>query len=121
MALVNQVNKKVKMTQWEVIKFQLLTYCYLKGIQMSDADLECLTCLALHKEIDLPHLCSIVQGMGIFKSTQAARNSIRKVEIKGLVLKQGKNKKKIIINPDVNIVTTGNILLNYNFLGLETA
>ena len=43
MAIVNRVNKKVKTSKDEVIKYQILTYCFLNNIQISNSDLNCLT------------------------------------------------------------------------------
>jgi hypothetical protein len=47
MAIVNQVDKRVRMNRWDIVKFQLMTHCYLFKIQVSEADLNCLTYLAL--------------------------------------------------------------------------
>ncbi len=46
MAIVNKVNKKVKMSKDEVIKYQILTHCFLNNIQISKSDLNCLSELA---------------------------------------------------------------------------
>ena len=46
-----------------------------------------------------------------------------KKEIKGnstLIKKEGKNKKKIFINPDIKVFSQGNILLDFKFLSVET-
>ena len=32
MALVNQVQKRVRMSKWDIVKYQILTYCYIKHI-----------------------------------------------------------------------------------------
>ena len=37
MAVVNQVDKKVKMDKWGIVKYQIVTYCYLSNIFVSDA------------------------------------------------------------------------------------
>jgi len=47
MAIVNQVDKRVRMTTWQIVKYQILTHCYLYNIQVSEADLDCLTYLAI--------------------------------------------------------------------------
>ena len=47
MALVNQVQKRVVMSKEDVIKFQILTHCYINNINLSDADLACLTLLSV--------------------------------------------------------------------------
>ena len=55
--------------------------------------------------------------MNIFKSPQSARNAITKAEKKGLLSKSGNNKKTITINSNINIQTSGLVLLDYKILG----
>ena len=106
---------------WDIVKFQILTHCYLNKIQVSDADLNCLTLLAINGEQELTQFCNIVHIEEIFRSTQTVRNALTKAEKKNLILKEGKSKKRIAINPSLKIQTTGNILLDYKFLALATA
>lgn len=120
MALVNKVEQKAKVTVNDTIKYQIVTYCFFNNIQISNADLNCLAELAKQKEIELTIFCKEVTDKGIFKSPQSARNAISKANKKNLVIKDGTNKKKISINPIINIQTKGNVLLDYKILGLES-
>ncbi len=120
MAVVNQIEKKIVMTTWEVIKYQIVTYCYISSIQVSEADLNCLTLLALEGEQELTSFCNKVNDKNIFSSSQSARNSIAKCEKKSLIIKEGKNKKKIKINPKIDLLSSGNILLNFKVLSLAS-
>jgi hypothetical protein len=119
-AKVNQVEKKTTMSRWEIVKYQILTYCYLKNIQVSDSDLECLTLLSIKGESELTVFCAEVYAKNIFQSSQTVRNALTKAEKKNLILKDGRSKKRITINPAMNIQTDGNILLDYKFLALES-
>lgn len=121
MALVNQIEKKVQMQPWDIVKYQILTHCYLNKIQVSDADLECLTLLSIAGEQELTVFCTEVHAKNIFRSSQTVRNALTKAEKKNLITKEGKSKKRIAINPSLKIQTTGNILLDYKFLALATA
>jgi len=116
MALVNQVQKRVKMPKWDIVKFQILTHCYINKITMSDSDLNCLTLLTFNQPIELTHFCydASAEEDWIFKSPQTVRNCINKAEKNGLVVK---NKKLIFINPDLKIQVEGIVLLDYKFLG----
>ena len=116
MAIVNQVDKKVKLTLWEIVKYQLITYCYLYKISVSEADLNCLTFLAIEGEQELTSFCEKVYAKNIFSSPQSVRNCLTKASKKMLIVKEGKNKKKINVNPLINIQSFGNILLDYKFL-----
>jgi hypothetical protein len=122
MALVNQVQKKVKMPKWDIVKFQILTHCYINRIAMSESDLNCLTLLSFNEPIELTHFCydASAEEEWIFKSPQTVRNCINKAEKNGLVVKDMDNKKLIKLNPDLKIQTDGTILLDYKFLGHDT-
>ncbi len=84
MALVNQVQKKVKMPKWDIIKFQILTHCFINRITMSESDLNCLTLLSFNQPIELTHFCydASSEEEWIFKSPQTVRNCINKAEKK---------------------------------------
>jgi hypothetical protein len=118
MAVVNQLEKKIVMSKWDVTKYQIVTYCYVSKVQVSEADLNCLTFLALEGAQELTSFCQKVHVKEIFSSPQSVRNCIAKCEKKRLIVKEGKNKKKIFLNPDITIVSDGNILLNFKILSL---
>lgn len=120
MALVNQVDKRVKMSQWDIVKYQLLTHCYLYKITVSENDLDCLTLLAIEGEAELTSFCSKAFDLNIFSSIQTVRNCLTKVAKKNLIKKEGKNKKKIYLNPELKVHSQGNILLDFKFLSIET-
>ena len=120
MALVNQINKKVRMNKWDIVKYQLLTHCYLNKITISDSDLDCLTYLTIEGDQELTSFCNKAHTKEIFSYTQSVRNCLTKAEKKDLIKKEGKNKKKIYINPDLKIQALGNVLLDFKFLSVET-
>jgi hypothetical protein len=118
MAIVNQIEKKAKMSRWEIVQYQILTHCYINKVSISDADLNCLTYLAIEGDQELSSFCQKVFSKKIFSSTQSVRNSLRKVEKKNLIVKEGKNKKKIFVNPNMQVCSEGNILLNFKFISI---
>jgi hypothetical protein len=122
MALVNQVQKRVKMPKWDVVKFQILTHCYINRITMSESDLNCLTLLSFNQPIELTSFCydASSEEDWIFKTPQTVRNCINKAEKNGLIVKNKSNKKLISLNPDLKIQHEGTILLDYKFLGYDT-
>lgn len=118
MALVNQVQKRVVMSKNDVIKFQILTHCYINRITMSESDLDCLTLLSLLGPIELSHFCyEASDEHKIFKSEQTVRNCINKCEKNNLVSKDPSNKKVVFIDPALKVQTEGDILLDFKFLG----
>jgi len=122
MALINQVQKRVKMPKWDIVKFQILTHCYINHITMSDSDLDCLTLLSFNQPIELSNFCydASSEEEWIFKSPQTVRNSINKSEKTGLIVKDSNNKKIIMLNPTLKIQIEGTILLDFKFLGNDT-
>lgn len=120
MAIVNKVDQKAKVDIDTTIQYQIMTYCFFNKIQISNADLLCLAELAKQGEVELTLFCNDVTDLGIFKSPQSARNAITKASKKQLVVKNGKNKKKIYLNKTMNVQTSGTVLLDYKILGLET-
>jgi len=122
MALVNQVQKRVKMPKWDIVKYQILTHCYINRITMSESDLNCLTLLSFNQPIELTHFCydASSEEDWIFKSPQTVRNCINKAEKNNLIIKDSTNKKIIMLNPQLKIQTTGTVLLDYKFLANDT-
>lgn len=133
MATLNLVNKQIQMQMDQIIKFQIITHCYINHIAVGELDLECLSVLGQMKEAELTEFCNTMaeirlaeklktyKGSGICEaSPQTIRNTLLKLEKIGLVSKQGKGRKKISINPDLKIQISGNIMLNYKIVHLES-
>ena len=122
MALVNQVQKKVVMPKWDLVKFQILTHCYINRITVSESDLNCLTLLSFNQPAELTEFCydASSEESWIFKSPQTVRNSINKSEKSGIVVKDPENKKRVMINPALKILTEGSVLLDYKFFANGT-
>ena len=122
MAIVNQVQKRVRMPKWDIVKFQIMTYCFINRISINESDLNCLTLLSFNEPISLTDFCydaSSEEGW-IFKSPQTVRNAINKAEKQQLVVKDTKNKKMISLNSNIKIQTEGTILLDYKFLSHDS-
>lgn len=117
--IVNQVSKKLKLDKDILVKYQLLTHCYLEGINVSNADLDCLTMLAFNEEIELTEFCNYASDEGVFKTPQSVRNAVIKFERKGMIEKNGKGRKLIKLSANLNIQVKGNVFLDYKFVSLE--
>jgi hypothetical protein len=120
MAVLNQVEKKIKMNQWDIVRFQILVHCYLKQINISRHELSCLTLLGIVGEQVIEDFCNVATGNKIFSSNQSVRNSISKASKLGLITKTGTNRKRIHLDYSMNIQASGNILLDYKIVHLET-
>lgn len=121
MAKVNLVNKRVQMQLDDIIKYQLITHCYINKITLNKSDLACLTLLGVLGNYDFNEFCiHASEEKKIFYSTQTVRNCLVKLEKQDLILKDGKYKKTISLNPAINVQVSGNILLDYKIVHLET-
>ena len=60
MAKVNVVNKQVRMDLNDIIRYQLITHCYINRIVLSELDYECLTNLGLLGESELTEFCTMM-------------------------------------------------------------
>lgn len=131
MAKFNVVDKKVNMSLEEIIKFQIITYCYIQKITLSESDLNCLTLLGLNKKVELSDFCNaccdpenrdkestISYQKAIFKTPQTVRNCVAKMRNYNIINRDGS--KIIELNPDLTIQQEGNILLNFKMFHLGT-
>lgn len=112
MAIINKVEQRVKLQRTDIIKFQLLAHCFFKGVLLTGHELECLAMLAQEGECELNGFCKSVEDNKLYASAQTVRNVINKFEKKELVVKQGRKHKRLSINPEMRLQTSGNILLD---------
>ena len=129
MAKVSKIQKSALLNLEEMIKVQLVLHFHFSGVKVSDYDLESLVLLTILGPSDLSEFCDAVStedyrnkdvelsiSREIFKTPQSARNALTRLENKNIIVKEGTNKKKIKLNPSINVVSKGNILLDMKFL-----
>lgn len=114
------VNKQVQMARSEIIKFQIITHCYINKLTMSESDYNCLTLLGALGEVDLTEFCTLASSHHIFKTTQTVRNCLVKMGKQGLINKTGKSKKRISLHDSLQVQANGGILLNYKIYHIES-
>ena len=117
MAEVTKITKKIRTSLDKTLKYQILTYCFFNNIQVSTADLDCLGLLASLGEHELTDFCKIAVDNQVFKSAQSARNAVNKAAKKGLITKNGKSKKSILLSQKIKIENKGVVLLDFKVLG----
>lgn len=127
---INRLVRKVRLDSKDTaIKYQLITeLLFLRKLNVIDSDLSYLILLIQWGPTSLKDFCSkavshLYDDMNMEKyphRVQAVRNRIGMLEKRGLIVKDGKGKKTISFTPAIKIETEGNILLEYNFLYIET-
>ena len=120
-AVINQVQKKVRMELWDIIRFQIVVYGNINKIPLAEQEIDCLSLLAVTGNCELTGFCTDAIKQNISGSTQSIRNALAKIEKKGLIVKTGRSKKRISINPAMNIQVSGNILLDYKIIRIDPA
>lgn len=118
-AVINQVQKKVRMELWDIIRFQIVVYGNINKIPLAEQEIDCLSLLAVTGNFELTSFCTEAIKQNISGSTQSIRNALAKIEKKGLIVKTGRSKKRISINPAMNVQVSGNILLDYKIIRID--
>lgn len=117
MALTNVVDKTVKMGLDDIIYYQIMTFCYFNNIPITRGEIRCLVELSKVEFINNAKFCELLSQTGILKSIQTARNFLTNLKRYGMIEKD--NKHNIRINPNICVVTSGNILLNHKIIFYE--
>jgi hypothetical protein len=112
-----------------LVKYQVITeFVFFRKEALPEFDLELLTLLAVYGPMELPKFCNLAvkqSGQEILPEdfavkAQNVRNKITKLEKRGLIKKSEGYKKSIEIASSVPIHKSGNLLLDYKFLAVET-
>jgi len=114
------INKQVPLSLLEIIKFQINMHCFINKIRLSPAQMDCLSLLGLYGEINMSDFCNEVVSEKILGNVQTTRNFITKCVKDNLVIRTGLGNKLILINPKLELRTSGTILLNLKVYHHET-
>jgi len=103
------INKQAKLTLDELIKYQLVNYCFFNNLSLSSTDIDTLKDLVKIGKTELNSFCK----------NQSERNVINKLSKAGLVIKTKKYLKTIEVNPELQIGSSGNTLLQLKYLYVD--
>jgi len=130
---IDKISRKVRLgSVLDAVEYQLITeLVFLRKMQIIYTDLTYLSYLVLLGPMSLKEFCHkmvvLLHGTDVTLDPnkypvrmQTVRNRLNALEKRGLVVKQGKKKKLLMFTPSIEIRTTGNILLDYNFLYVDT-
>ena len=124
---VHKVEKKLRLTKKDAVKYQLLTeLVFLRKEQVIPSDMDILTLLAMWGPLELSKFCNeaakelyVIEKMEDFSiRAQNVRNRMSKLQKRGFVVKDPEDKKVVKLASDIPVESTGNVLLDYKFLGL---
>jgi hypothetical protein len=126
---VKRAQKKLRLSSPDIIKYQLLTeLVFFKKENLIPSDLEILTLLVMWGPIELGAFCmdaakvlypeTLPEDLSL--RSQNIRNRIVKLEKRNIISKSNTGRKTISLSSDINILSNGNILLDYNYLSVES-
>ena len=127
---VSKIEKKYRLTHYDLVKYQVITeFVFFKKESLIDTDIDLLTLLAMDGPVELTKFCNevvkktfpdtIAEEFAV--KSQNIRNKLGKLEKRGLIEKSDSYKKIIQIAISVPVIKTGNVLLDYKFLAVETS
>lgn len=109
------VTKKIKVeSQFKMVKLQFMLHCFLNDINLSNADLDCLTLLAIKGTTNA--ILEEVVERKIFKTVQAARNCRAKLTKLGLLVNDAEGRR---LNPTLSIGIDSIILLDMKIANVK--
>lgn len=126
---VKKINKKLRLSTPDIVKYQLITeVLFFKNEYLIPSDLEILTLLVMWGPIELGGFCASAAKViypdslpeELSTRAQNIRNRIVKLEKRNIIVKTKTGRKVIVLNPDIDVHSKGNILLDYNYLAVET-
>jgi len=116
----NLIKKNIKLSLYDIVRFQLNNYCFINKIRLSPAQLDCLALLGMYGEMNISDFCEETVKESIFSNNQTARNFITKSVKESLVKRSGNGNKIISVNQDLSIFTEGNILIELKVYYVDT-
>lgn len=119
--LANKLSKIIEIDRLKNVSYQLITHFFTENINVSNAGITILALLAIGGKQPLKEFCRNIHTKGIYSSEQSVRNILDDFEDMNLIIKEGKKSKQIGINPNIKLITEGNILLDFKILTRESS
>ena len=96
----------------KLIRFHLLTFAWIKGITLSDGDMNVLTYLGMKGPQPLNPMCNDLVKLGLFTNTQSVRNTISLLQnSEKIVYKTGRHIKTVHLSDEIPISNKPNTIL----------
>lgn len=115
-----KIEKKVILNKFELVKYQLIHHCFINRIKLNETELNCLALLGEVGNIRLTDFGALAVEKGILGNPATVHNCMSKIEKSGLFIKKGTGKIIIYLNPELQIKSEGDILIEIKLLKRET-
>jgi hypothetical protein len=107
----NVIRQEFSMGIHDIIRFQIINYCFVNGLSFSPNQIKTLTFLAEWGDMNISDFCQQIADAEIYSSAQTVRNFILDCVKTGIVIRNGNGDKLINITPDAKLLCEGNILI----------
>jgi hypothetical protein len=114
------VDKRVDMNKREIVEYQIMHYCFVNSVQINHTEQKLLALLGATGKIRVTAFCERAVKAKILGSTQAVNTAMHKLYRTDLFIKEGIGKKVIYLNPKLQVLSEGNILIKLTLVKLET-
>lgn len=106
------IEKQLPMDLYDIIRFQINTYCFLNSVRISPAQLDTLAYLGMWGDMNISDFCEQIVVQDIFGNPQTVRNFVIKCVKEGLIERKGMGNKTICLSDKFALLNTGTILIN---------
>jgi hypothetical protein len=113
------INLTTHLDKFEIVKYQLMNYCFVNKIVLNETQLNSLAVLGEVGKISLTRFGELLVERKLYGNPISANNCLYKID-KRLFVKEVGSKKSIFLNPALNIKSEGNILINVKLIKVET-
>lgn len=113
---IKLVEKKVRFSSLEeIVRLQLILYCFTKDIHLTPGDLSLLTHIAVHGYDRKKTPADLVEQR-VFLHKQSVRNTRNKLLKTEFLLEP--QKWEYVINPTLELETSGHVMVNFKAVNL---
>jgi hypothetical protein len=108
---------KDRLTLQQAVCYQIGFWGVMEKVSLTPLETLCLGCAFLNPGLELNRLCEAAATPEWGKTTpQSARNTFEKLSSKKLIIKSGKNKKKVCVSDRITLFSQSLMVLTYKFL-----
>lgn len=118
---IKEKNKLLQINKFQLVKFQVMVYCFEHDIEINHTDLNI---LALMGELGKKHLTEfskIAVQRKILGTRPSVDNCVQRLSYRDFCVREGIGKIIISLNPKMKIVSEGNVVMNLRLISLEQA
>lgn len=115
-----KISKTIQLTQTEMIRYQLIHYCFMKNIRLNNTQINCLTLLGELGTTPLRKFCQLAADQKILANSTAVQNCLYQMDGKGVYVKKKQDRLVVFLDPSLNILTEGSILIELKLITIGT-